>query len=83
MNTPKVKSVQAINSHILLVEFDNQQKRHYDVAPLLTKTMFFPLKNKAFFNSVKVDTGGYAVIWNEDIDISEYELWRNGQPLVV
>ena len=82
MNTPKVKSVQAIDGHILLVEFDNQQKRHYDVTPLLAKAMFSPLKNAALFKSVKVDTGGYAVVWNEDIDISEYELWRNGQPVI-
>jgi hypothetical protein len=43
--------------------------------------MFLLLKNSAFFKSVQVDTGGYAVVWNEDIDISEYELWCNGQPL--
>lgn len=83
MNIPKVKSVQAIDRHILLVEFDNQQKLQYDVKPLLSKAMFLPLKNVAFFKSVKVDTGGYAVVWNEDIDISEYELWCNGLPLVM
>ena len=70
----------AINEHTLLVEFDNQQKRHYDVTPLFSKDLFAPLKNVALFKSVKVDVGGYAVVWNEDIDISEYELWRNGLP---
>jgi Protein of unknown function (DUF2442) len=83
MNIPKVKSIQAIERHILLVEFDNQQKRQYDVTPLLSKAMFLQLKNATFFKSVKVDTGGYAVVWNEDIDISEHELWCNGQPLVM
>jgi len=82
MNTPKVKSVQAINNHILLMEFDNQQKSHYDISPLLSKAMFLPLKNLAFFKSVKVDTGGYAVVWREDIDVSEYELWCNGRPII-
>jgi hypothetical protein len=32
----------------------------------------------AFFKNVKVEQGGYAVSWNDDIDISEYELWCNG-----
>ena len=82
MNTPIVKSVQAINNHILLMEFDNQQKSHYDISPLLSKAMFLPLKNLAFFKSVKVDTGGYAVVWREDIDVSEYELWCNGRPII-
>jgi len=63
----------------LLVEFDNQQKRKYDVMPLLSKEMFAPLANLALFQSVRVDDGGYAVVWNEDIDISEYELWVHGQ----
>jgi len=65
----------------LLVEFDNQQKRQYDVTPLFSKEMFSPLKNAALFKSVKVDAGGYAVFWNEDIDISEYELWQHGLPM--
>lgn len=36
-------------------------------------------KNEAFFKSVKVDSGGYGVSWNDDIDLSEYELWVNGK----
>jgi hypothetical protein len=26
-----------------------------------------------------VEPGGYAVAWNSEIDISEYELWQNGE----
>ncbi|QXP83277.1 DUF2442 domain-containing protein [Methylococcus sp. Mc7] len=63
------------------VEFYNQQKRKYDVTPLLSKEMFSPLTNLALFSSVRVDEGGYAVVWNGDIDISEYELWIHGQPI--
>jgi hypothetical protein len=40
--------------------------------------MFYPLKNPAFFRNFIIDSGGYALVWNEDIDISEYELWQNG-----
>jgi Protein of unknown function (DUF2442) len=82
MNCPKVKSAKAIDEHTLLVEFDNQQKRKYDITPLLSKEMFSPLKNVALFKSVRVDEGGYAIVWNENIDISEYELWRHGQPML-
>lgn len=48
--------------------------------PLLSKTAFSPLKGPELFKAVTVDQGGYGVIWNSDIDLSEYELWRNGQP---
>lgn len=78
MNYPKIRNVCTINATTLLVEFDNLEKREYDVSSLLEKEMFAPLKNPAFFKNFTVDPMGYAVVWNEDIDISEYELWKNG-----
>jgi len=50
-----------------------------DVSRLWDNEMFAPLKNPSFFKNVKVETGGYAVYWNDNIDISEYELWKNGK----
>jgi len=81
MQYPRVISAQAIDNHTLLVEFDNAEKKQYDITPLLGKEAFAPLKDPALFKSVKVEQGGYAVIWNSEIDLSEYELWRNGQPM--
>jgi len=81
MQIHRVVSALALNDHTLLVEFDNAEKRQYDVSPLLNKEAFAPLKNPVLFKSVKVEQGGYAVIWNNEIDLSEYELWRNGRPL--
>lgn len=79
MQIPRVLSVIAINHHTLLVEFDNNQKKKYDVTRLLEKDMFAPLKNPALFKAVQVEKGGYAIYWNSEIDISEYELWQHGQ----
>ncbi len=70
MNLPKIKSVRAIDDHTLVVEFDNNQKKKYDINPLMEKKIFSPLKNPALFKAVRVDSGGYAVSWNRDIDIS-------------
>ena len=79
MSYPKVQSVEALDDHTLLVTFDNTEMKTYDVTPLLEKEMFAPLRNAVLFKSAQVEQGGYAVVWNNDIDISEYELWRNGQ----
>lgn len=76
-----MQSVKAIDDHVLLVEFDNHQRKKYDVSPLLKQEMFSPLKNPAFFKAVRVEQGGYAVVWNNNIDISEYELWSHGKVL--
>ncbi|MDQ7014935.1 MAG: DUF2442 domain-containing protein [Gammaproteobacteria bacterium] len=81
MTYPKIKSVKAIDDHTLIVEFNNNHKRKYDITPLLAKEMFSPLKNQALFKAVQVEQGGYAVAWNNSIDISEYELWSHGQEI--
>lgn len=78
MCPPKIKTVTTIDQRTLRVVFENGETRLYDVARLWDQPMFAPLKNPALFQQVKVEPGGYAVSWNDEIDISEYELWRNG-----
>jgi len=81
MSHPKVKSAQAVDERTLVIEFDNKQKKKYDITPLLEREIFIPLKNSALFKAVQVEQGGYAVVWDENIDISEYELWSHGQAM--
>ncbi len=75
------KEAEAVDDRTLVVEFDNKQRKQFDITPLLKRTMFSPLKNSALFKAVKVEPGGYAVAWSSSIDISEYELWRRGKDL--
>lgn len=82
MNCPKVRSVKAVDNHILIVEFDNNETKQYDVTPLLKKELFAALKNAALFKAVRVEQGGWAVAWNDDIDLSEFELWSKGKKVV-
>lgn len=79
MKYPRIRSAVAVDDHTLVIEFDNEKKKKYDIRPLLKKEMFSPLKNPAFFKAVTVDQGGYAVVWGKDIDLSEYELWHHGE----
>jgi hypothetical protein len=78
MKYPKILTVKALDDYQLLVEFSTHELHRYDVKPLLEKDMFAALRNPGFFKNVHVEPGGYAVSWNHDIDISEYELWSNG-----
>jgi len=82
MSFPKIKSARAIDDHTLLVEFDNNEKKKYDIRRLIKKEIFSSLKNPELFKAVQVDVGGYAVVWNNDIDISEHELWIHGEELL-
>jgi hypothetical protein len=78
---PRILTAKAIDDHTLMIEFENHEERMYDITPLLEKAMFSPLRNPGFLRNVQVEVGGYALVWNEDIDISEYELWCHGVPV--
>jgi len=76
---PKIKDVKPLDDMILLVLFDNNIVKNYDVKNLIDKhPVFNELKNKDVFNLVHVDCGGYGVAWTDDIDLSEYEIWEKG-----
>lgn len=75
---PKIKSAITVSHRSLAVLFSNRVIKIYDITPLIETEMFRPLTTYAFFKSVQVDTGGYGVYWNADIDISEYALWTDG-----
>lgn len=76
---PKIKEVRPISDLILIVRFDNNITKKYDVKPLLSRyPVFQNLKNPELFKKAVVGGGGYGIVWNEEIDLSEYEIWQNG-----
>ncbi len=64
----------------MLVTFENGAVRLYDCRPLLAEAVFRPLADDAFFQHVRPDPHGYAVLWSDEIDLAESELWLNGKP---
>lgn len=78
MDYPKIRGAEAVSDRILRVTFSNQDIKDYDISRLLSKPMFAPLQQPAFFKSFTIEAGGHGIVWNEDIDISEYELWKHG-----
>ncbi|MDI6449356.1 DUF2442 domain-containing protein [Anaerobaca lacustris] len=81
MSAPRIQSVRPLANRHLRVKFVNGVEKDYDCNPLLGLDMFQFLKSEALFKAVKVDPGGYGISWNDDADLSEYELWSNGQEL--
>jgi Protein of unknown function (DUF2442) len=76
---PRIASIEIAGATELLVLFDNGAEKIYDVNPLLARPAFQPLANPAIFKTVRVDAGGYGISWNDDIDLSEYEIWTHGR----
>lgn len=76
---PKIRQVKPKPGKILPVEFANGVRKEYDCKPLLKSEVFCPLEDEALFRLVHADSHGYGVIWTDEIDLAESEIWINGQ----
>lgn len=76
----KIKNIITMEDYKLLVEFDNGEEKTFNMKTLIeSEEMYKPLKDISLFRSVVVDCGGYGASWNDDIDISEYQLYTEGE----
>ncbi len=79
MNSPTPKYVIPLKDYKILLRFDNDEERVFDVKPYLIDSYFSPLKNITIFNTVK--TNELTVEWVGDIDICPDELYFNSVKL--
>lgn len=78
---PQIASVEALNGFRLRVTFVNGQTRLYDFTTKSGLPATALLRDEVLFKTAHVDVGGYGIVWNNDLDIAESELWLNGQPV--
>lgn len=76
----KVKNVTALPDFKLSVQFSEGVTKVYDVSALFQRIPAFAelRSDPHMFYCVEVDIGGYGIIWNDDLDLSCDELWKNG-----
>lgn len=76
----KVKSVKPLKDYKLQVQFEEESVKIYDVSLLFDKWSEFKIfiDEPDLFETVKVDNGGYGVIWNDELDLAANELYENG-----
>jgi hypothetical protein len=76
---PRVQTAAVSGPMQLTIRFENGVEKSYDLQQLAEYERFVPLfRDPSFVKSVQVDPGGYGVSWNENMDLSEYELWTHG-----
>ena len=77
-----INEIYPISDYRLLAVFDNGVTKIYDVKPLFDwREVFKTLKNSNLFDEVFVDTGGYGVVWNDQVDLSSEEIWNHGEEI--
>ena len=79
LHYPKIKQVMPRPGKLLLVEFTNGVSKIYDCKPLLKSQAFRPLEDDTLFRRAHADSHGYGVIWTDEIDLAESEVWINGK----
>ena len=76
---PYVKSVQPKDDYLLLIAFENGEKRVFDMKPYLKKGVFSKLVNPAMFKTARVVSG--SVEWIGEIDLSYDTLYLESVPV--
>lgn len=77
----KIKNVSVLSEYKLSVQFVEGVTKIYNVGDLFEKLpMFKFFKGRPDeFACVRVDVGGYGIVWNDELDLSCDELWDNGK----
>lgn len=73
-----VVKVEAMPDYKLFLEFENGEKRVFDMTPYLDKTPFVQLKGVHLFSKASVEFG--TVIWPGNIDIAPETLYDRSRP---
>ncbi len=71
--------VKPLSDYKLSLEFENQEKRIFDVTPYLEMGVFRQLKDKNIFSRAFIDGG--TVMWPGEIDIAPETLYDRSIPL--
>jgi len=76
----KLKNIIPLPDYSLIAQFENNEKRKYDIKNLINELEVFKalMYIPGLFEQVKVDSGGYGISWNDELDLSCNELYYNG-----
>lgn len=79
----KVKAVNSLPGMQLSVQFAEGVTKLYNLQQIIEKYEQFKAleEDLNLFHNVKVDTGGYGIIWNDELDLSCDELFYNGESI--
>ena len=74
-----VVNVETGPDYTLFLQFENGEKRVFDMAPYLDKKPFVQLKGSPLFARASVDCG--TVVWPGNIDIAPETLYDRSLPV--
>ena len=81
MEFKKIKFIYPINDLQIIAFFTDGKKKIFDVKLLINKYKPFKVfeTNPDLFFTARVGPGGYAIVWNDDLDISADSVYYDGR----
>jgi len=76
MLQPKILEVIPMPEMCLLLKYENGEVKQFDVSPYATGSWYGELRQKSYFNSVRLLAGGVGIEWPDGQDISPHELYE-------
>lgn len=75
----QVVAVQSLDNYKILITFDSDVRKIYDMKPWLDKPYFQPLKDLAFFRRVRVNPTTHTVEWDGERDLCADMLYEDSK----
>lgn len=77
----KIQSIQALDDMTLVAVFLDGTEKSYNIRQLYQELPQLKALEEdiTLFKSVRVSPGGYAVEWNDELDLAAEEIWYSGE----
>ena len=75
-----VTDVKPVNDYLLILTFENGEKRKFDMKPYLETGIFRELKDADKFNTVHISFD--TVEWNNEADLDPEDLYKYSEEII-
>lgn len=81
MLQPRLKKVEAAGDLKLLLTYETDEVKIFDVSPYADGPWYGELKDADYFLSVRLLPGGNGIEWSHGQDIAPHELYERSVPV--
>ncbi len=78
---PTLKYIELLPGYRIFAIFDDGSIKLYALQERLQSPPFSALQDEALFYAAQIAHGGHGIVWNDELDLSEYEIWSKGRAI--
>ena len=80
MLQPKLVEIKAISDYKLLLFYETNESKLFDVKPYISGSWYNELLSQEYFNTVHIINNGNGIEWANGQDIAPHELYEHSTP---